>query len=66
MALRKTVTVSITPEQDAFVRDRLRSGRFSSISEVVRAGLRLLERDETSPNDPARPPSNVSPRLRVR
>lgn len=46
MAIRKTITVSITPAQDAFVRDRLRSGRFSSVSEVVRAGLRLLEREE--------------------
>lgn len=46
MATRKTLTVSITPEQDAFVRDRLKSGRFSSASEVVRAALRLLERDE--------------------
>lgn len=46
MAVRKTITVSITPEQDAFVRDRLKSGRFSSVSEVIRAGLRLLERDE--------------------
>ena len=46
MAGRKTITVSITPEQDAFVRDRLKSGRFSSVSEVVRAGLRLLERDD--------------------
>ncbi len=46
MAVRKTITVSITPEQDAFVRDRLRSGRFGSISEIIRASLRLLERDE--------------------
>ncbi|WP_203236192.1 type II toxin-antitoxin system ParD family antitoxin [Methylobacterium crusticola] len=46
MAIRKTITVSITPEQEAFVRGRLKSGRFGSVSEVVRAGLRLLERDE--------------------
>lgn len=52
MAVRKTITVSITPEQDAFVRDRLKSGRFGSVSEVVRAALRLLERDEA---DNARP-----------
>lgn len=41
MAIRTTVTVSVTPEQDTFIRDRLNSGRFSSASEVVRA--RLLE-----------------------
>lgn len=46
MAVRKTITVSITPAQDAFVRDRLKSGRFGSVSEIVRAALRLLERDE--------------------
>ena len=46
MADRKTFTVSVTPEQHAFIHDRLKSGRFSSVSEVVRAGLRLLERDE--------------------
>ena len=47
MAVRKTITVSITPEQDKFVRDRLKSGRFASFSEVIRAALRLLERVET-------------------
>lgn len=46
MAVRKTITVSITPEQDAFVRGRLKSGRFGTASEVVRAALRLLEREE--------------------
>lgn len=48
MATRKTLTVSITPEQDTFVRNRLRSGRYASASEVVRAALRLLERDEVA------------------
>lgn len=46
MAQRKTITVSITPEQDAFIRGRLKTGRFGSVSEVVRAALRLLERAE--------------------
>lgn len=56
MAVRKTFTVSVTPEQDAFIRDRLRSGRFSSVSEVMRASLRLLERDEATISDPASTP----------
>lgn len=46
MAVRKTITISITPEQDDFVRDRLRSGRFASVSEVIRAAIRLLQSDE--------------------
>lgn len=46
MAARRTLTVSITQEQDDLVRACLHSGRFASASEVVRAALRLLERDE--------------------
>ena len=40
------MNVSLTPEFETFVVDKLKSGTFSSASEVVRAGLRLLqERD---------------------
>ena len=45
MAVRRTITVSITQEQDDLIRACLHSGRFASTSEVVRAALRLLERD---------------------
>lgn len=31
---------------DAFITEKVASGRFNNASEVVRAGLRLLERDE--------------------
>ncbi|MDO9417547.1 type II toxin-antitoxin system ParD family antitoxin [Pararhizobium sp.] len=31
---------------DAFIAEKVASGRFNNASEVVRAGLRLLERDE--------------------
>src|SRR6195952_5587277 len=48
MSVRRTVTVSITPEQDALLRAFLASGRYRSISEVLRSALRLLERDEAS------------------
>jgi antitoxin ParD1/3/4 len=46
MAVRRTLTVSITAEQDALVRACPQSGRFASASEVVRAALRLLKREE--------------------
>ena len=48
MPVRRTLTVSITQEQDDLVRACLHSGRFASASEVVRAALRLLERDEAA------------------
>ena len=43
---RTTVNVSITPELDAFLRSRVKSGRYQTTSEVVREALRLLERHE--------------------
>ena len=43
---RTTVNVSITPELDAFLRARVKSGRYQTTSEVVREALRLLERHE--------------------
>jgi putative addiction module CopG family antidote len=42
----KTRNDSLTPEIEAFINDRVASGRFRSASEVVRAALRLLEEDE--------------------
>ncbi|WP_165617972.1 ribbon-helix-helix domain-containing protein [Methylorubrum extorquens] len=39
--------MSITREQDDLIRVCLNSGRFASTSKVVRAALRLIERDET-------------------
>lgn len=44
---RCTVNVSLTPELEALIQERVRSGRYTSASEVVREALRLLEdRDE--------------------
>ena len=43
---RTTVNVSITPELDAFLQARVKSGRYQTTSEVVREALRLLERHE--------------------
>jgi antitoxin ParD1/3/4 len=48
MARRTTSPISVTlpSGQKAFVEDRVRTGRFASASEVVREGLRALEREE--------------------
>ena len=47
MALNvKTRNVSLTPENDAFITERIASGRFANASEVVRAALRLLADEE--------------------
>jgi antitoxin ParD1/3/4 len=37
------MNVSLTPEFERFVEDKVKSGDFGSASEVVRAGLRLLK-----------------------
>ena len=42
----KSLNVSLTPELTRFITSRVASGRYLSASEVVRAALRLLERDE--------------------
>jgi antitoxin ParD1/3/4 len=56
MSVRRTITVSITQEQDDLIRTCLQSGRFASTSEVVRAALRLLDRDETATHATAKKP----------
>lgn len=48
MKPRRTITVSITAEQDDLLRACLTSGRYRSVSEAMRAALRLLERDEAA------------------
>jgi antitoxin ParD1/3/4 len=41
-----TRNVNLTAELDHFVAKKVRSGRYENASEVVRAGLRTLEREE--------------------
>ena len=38
--------VNLTPELDRYILTRLESGRFENASEVVRAALRTMEREE--------------------
>ena len=42
----RAMNVSLPPEQEGYIRDLVKSGRYSSASEVVRTGLRLLEAQE--------------------
>ena len=37
------MNVSLTPQLEDFVKDKVKSGRYSSASEVVREALRMLE-----------------------
>jgi antitoxin ParD1/3/4 len=46
MATRTSLNVSLTPELEKFVQDRVAGGRYQTASEVVREGLRLLELQE--------------------
>lgn len=39
-------TISLTAKDDAFIAEQLESGEFGNASEVVRAGLRLLEQEQ--------------------
>ena len=41
-----TRNVNLTNELDRFVAKKVKSGRYENASEVVRAGLRTLEREE--------------------
>ncbi len=62
MPTRKSISISITPDQDRFVADQIASGRYQTVSEVFRSGLRLLQREESgagrpSPKRGATPPT---------
>jgi len=41
-----TRNVNLTPELDRFLLKKVKSGRYENASEVVRAALRTLEREE--------------------
>lgn len=46
MIERRALSISLTPELHAFVAGLLKEGGYGNASEVVRAGLRLLQHEE--------------------
>jgi antitoxin ParD1/3/4 len=46
MANVKKRSISLTPDLDDAIQRRIASGSYASLSEVIRAALRALERDE--------------------
>jgi len=47
------MNVSVTPELERLVTEKIASGRYRTASEVVRAALRLLEKVEGATSNPA-------------
>lgn len=45
--MSKNTSISLGSYFDQFVQSRIREGRFKNVSEVIRAGLRLLEEEES-------------------
>jgi antitoxin ParD1/3/4 len=46
MPSKSIITASLTPELTAFIQAKVATGRYRSASEVVRAALRLLEKQD--------------------
>lgn len=45
--MNRNTSISLGNHFDDFVQNRVSEGRFNNVSEVVRAGLRLLEEEES-------------------
>jgi len=45
--MAKNTSISLNAHFDEFITEQVRNGRYGSASEVIRAGLRLLESNET-------------------
>jgi antitoxin ParD1/3/4 len=42
----RSMNISLTPELERLVNEKVKSGRYASASEVIREGLRLLDEQE--------------------
>lgn len=45
--MAKNTSITLGNHFDSFITQQLKTGRYSSASEVIRAGLRVLENSET-------------------
>lgn len=45
--MAKNTSITLGDHFDKFIAERIKNGRYGSASEVIRAGLRLLESNET-------------------
>lgn len=45
--MAKNTSITLGNHFDSFIAQLIDSGRYSSVSEVIRAGLRILEENET-------------------
>ena len=45
--MTKSTSITLSPHFNDFIAKQVKTGRYGSASEVVRAGLRLLEQSET-------------------
>lgn len=45
--MSKNTSITLGSHFESFINNQLKTGRFSSTSEVIRAALRLLEEEET-------------------
>jgi len=48
--MAKNTSISLNDHFDGFVAEQVKNGRYGSASEVIRAGLRLLESNEAKLN----------------
>lgn len=51
MSTLTTIHICLTPELDRFVRDRVASGQYENLDDVVRDGLELLRQRENEQRD---------------